>query len=229
MLIGGLQKVSLSDFPGKIAAIVFTRGCNFRCPYCHNPELVDPGRYASPLEEKSVIAYLRSRTGMIQGVVVTGGEPTMHDDLPLFLATVKEMGFHVKLDTNGSRPEMLERVLAQNCVDYVALDVKGPLHAYERIARASVDPVAITRSIRLVIDSGLPHEMRTTYLPSLLSKDDAAEMAEMIAGCRAFFLQAFHATKTLDPNLRQEPTPDKAALMLMAKVFTDRGIPAQIR
>jgi pyruvate formate lyase activating enzyme len=229
VIIGGLQKVSLSDFPGKIAAIVFTRGCNFRCPYCHNPELVDPEKYAPPLEEKAVLAFLRSRIGMIQGVVVSGGEPTLHDDLPPFLANLKTMGFHVKLDTNGSRPGMLETVLSQGCVDYVALDIKGPLSAYGRITRTSVDLAVIRQSTRLVIDSGLPHEMRTTYLASLLSESEMTEVAEMIRGCHAFFLQAFHATKLLDPALGREPAPDRAALERLLKAFRDRGIPAQVR
>jgi pyruvate formate lyase activating enzyme len=229
MVIGGLQKVSLSDYPGKIAAIVFTRGCNFRCAYCHNPELVDPERFANPLDEGHVLDYLHSRRGQIQGVVVTGGEPTMHDDLPRLLATIKAMGFHVKLDTNGSRPGLLAQLLEQHCLDYLALDIKGPLSKYPSIAGVPVETTGIAQSIRLVLDSGLPYEMRTTYLPALLSDEDVAEMAGMIGGCRSFFLQGFRATKALDPAVLKEPPPDQAALAAMAKILQARGIPAQTR
>ena len=126
MVIAGFQKVSLSDFPGKISAIVFTQGCNFRCRYCHNPELVDPARYAAPLAVDAVLDFLAGRVGRIQGVVVTGGEPTLHADLPGLLARIKSLGLAVKLDTNGSRPDVLEEVFRQGIVDYIAMDIKAP-------------------------------------------------------------------------------------------------------
>ncbi len=130
---------------------------------------------------------------------------------------------------NGSSPEMLESVLSRGDIDYIALDIKGPLTSYSAITGVSADPAEIQRSIRLVIDSGLPHEMRTTFLSSLLSGVDITEIAGMVKGCRVFFLQAFRATKTLDPGLLSEHSPDKAILEAMLKIFKDNGIPAYLR
>ena len=126
MTIGGFQPFSLSEFPGKISAVVFCQGCNFRCPYCHNPELVDPGRFTPAWPEDRVMRELASRRGKIQGVVITGGEPTLQRDLERFIREVRDLGFAVKLDTNGSDPETLERLLAARLLDHVGLDVKAP-------------------------------------------------------------------------------------------------------
>jgi pyruvate formate lyase activating enzyme len=164
MVIGGLQKFSLADFPGRIAAIVFCRGCGFRCPYCHNPELVEPMRYAHPIPHRDVLDFLVTRRGQLQGVVVTGGEPTIHTGLPDFLGSVRELGFAVKLDTNGSNPEMLRGILSQGLADYIAMDIKAPLASYERLAGVPVQTQDIQQSISLVLESGVSHEFRTTYL-----------------------------------------------------------------
>ena len=129
MVIGGLQKSSLSDFPGRISAIVFTRGCSFRCPYCHNPELVDPSRYAAEIPMDELNDFFLGRKGKLAGVVVTGGEPTMHQDLPAFLGGLKGMGYAVKLDTNGTNPRMLKRLMSEKLVDFIAMDIKAPLVA----------------------------------------------------------------------------------------------------
>ena len=140
MIIGGLQKTSLLDFPEKIAAIVFTMGCNFRCGYCHNPELING---EAKIEE--VFEFLKTRQGKLDGVVITGGEPCLQKDLPEFIKQVKELGFAVKLDTNGSFPEMLEKVLPD--LDYVAMDIKAPLEKYSQIVNVDVDTSKILKSI----------------------------------------------------------------------------------
>lgn len=224
MVIGGFQKLSLSDFPGRVSAIIFTRGCGFRCPYCHNPELVDPDRYVTPLDEGKIFSFLRARRGRIQGVVITGGEPTFHDDLPDLIREVREIGCEVKLDTNGSNPALLERIISQGLVDCIALDVKAPLRRYSSLARAPVDTAAILRSIRLVIDSGLPHEMRTTYLESLLSLDDVREIAETVRGCRLLVVQGFRPTKTLDPIMLEQPKPSALAMERVRAAVDAMGV-----
>jgi pyruvate formate lyase activating enzyme len=229
MVIAGIQKVSLSDFPGRICSILFTRGCNFRCRYCHNPELVDPARYGEPLATEAVLAFLEIRRGQIDGVVVTGGEPTIHADLPELLASIKSLGLAVKLDTNGSRPEVLEDVISRGLVDYLAMDIKAPFASYEKVARVPVDGAAIGRSISLVLHSGLPHEFRTTHLPSLLSADEVAGIGPLIQGCRAFFLQAFRASKALDESTLTEPSPDPGSLDAIRATLVAMGIPAQVR
>jgi len=139
MIIGGLQRFSLIDYPGKISAILFTRGCNFRCPYCHNPELVDPQRYAEPWQEEEYWAFLQSRTQKLDAVVVTGGEPTLQEDLEPFLEKIRKMGFLIKLDTNGSNPDVLKDLLSANLVDYIAMDIKAPLEKYSEVAKVPID------------------------------------------------------------------------------------------
>ena len=200
MVIGGLQKFSLSDFPDRISAIIFTRGCGFRCPYCHNPELVDPCRYVDSLACETVLSFLASRRGLLQGVVVTGGEPTLHDDLPDLLSEIKTMSFFVKLDTNGSNPALLEHLIDQKLCDYVALDIKAPMDSYRRLVCAPVNPASIKRSLDLVIGSGIPHEVRTTYVESLLSDEEVQGIGDLARGCRQIFLQLYRGTKSLDPR-----------------------------
>jgi len=229
MLIGGFQKFSLSDFPGKISSIVFTRGCNFRCPYCHNPELVEPERYVSPIAEAEIISHLQSRSGRIQGVVVTGGEPTQHEDLPEFLERVRKIGCEVKLDTNGSNPALLERIVSSGLADYIALDVKAPLRLYPSVARVPVNTADILRSIRLVIESGIPHEMRTTYLESLLTLDDMREIAEMVKGCRLLVVQSFRPTKALDPAMLEQPKPSALAMERVRATVDAMGVRCETR
>jgi len=229
MIIGGLQKFSISDFPGRISAIVYTRGCNFRCPYCHNPELVDPAAYADPIPEKSVIDFLRSRTGRLQGVVVTGGEPTLHPDLPEFLSVVRRLGFDTKLDTNGSNPDLLECIIDGRLVDYIALDVKAPLDSYRRITGVDARTKDIERSIHLVIESGLSHELRTTYEESMLSPEDLREIALLARGSRLLVLQGFHPTKALDKRMLSRPTPDPSCLDRARRAMEGVGVPLLVR
>jgi pyruvate formate lyase activating enzyme len=229
MIIGGFQKFSLSDFPGKVSAIVFTRGCNFRCPYCHNPELVNPESYVSPIDEATVVSHLRNRNGRIQGVVVTGGEPTLHEDLPELLKRIRGLGCAVKLDTNGSNPALLERIVSLALVDYIALDVKAPVRLYSSVARVPVNTADILRSIRLVIESGIPHEMRTTYLEALLSIDDVKEIAEMVRGCRLLVVQSFRPTKALDPAMLKQPTPPTHTMDDVRAAIDAMGVSCETR
>ena len=199
MIIGGLQRFSLIDYPGKISAIVFTRGCNFRCPYCHNPELVDPQRYAEPWQEEEFWAFLQSRTQKLDAVVVTGGEPTLQEDLQPFLEKIRKMGFLIKLDTNGSNPDVLKDLLSANLVDYIAMDIKAPLEKYSEVAKVPIDKTDIEKSIELIKQSTVDHEFRTTIAKNVLSKEDVVNIAKMLQGEKLYILQRCVPTKILDP------------------------------
>lgn len=199
MIIGGLQKTSLLDFPEKIAAIVFTVGCNFRCGYCHNPELING---EAKIEE--VFEFLKTRQGKLDGVVITGGEPCLQKDLPEFIKQVKELGFAVKLDTNGSFPEMLEKVLPD--LDYVAMDIKAPLEKYSQIVNVDVDTSKILKSIEVLKNGGVDYEFRTTVVKSQLSFEDFEKIGQLIQGAPRYYLQRFETSKILDKSLENEKT-----------------------
>lgn len=188
------------DYPERIAAIGFTQGCNFRCPYCHNPELVEPEQFTDTLSEEKILEFLEERQGKLEGVVLTGGEPTIQNDLLPFIKKVKAMEFLIKLDTNGSAPARLKEILAGGAVDYVAMDIKAPFEKYESISRVAVDAEDIRESIALVMNSGLPYEFRTTVVNTLLAPADIISIAREIMGARLYVLQKFLPTKTIDPE-----------------------------
>jgi pyruvate formate lyase activating enzyme len=175
MLIGGIQRCSFSDYPGKVAAVLFSQGCNFRCPFCHNGSLLGK-RGDSALEEQEVFDFLKRRKGKIQGVVITGGEPTEHIDLPQFIKRIRRLDFPIKLDTNGSHPEMIEKLLQKGLIDYLAMDIKAPLHKYDTLCGVTVDIQAICMTISIVGASKIPHHFRTTYVKQLLTENDLAEL-----------------------------------------------------
>ena len=229
MRIGGFQRFSLADFPGRISAIIFTIGCGFRCPYCHNPELVDAGRAPAEIPLAEILLFLDSRKGQVDGVVVTGGEPTLHGDLPDFLSGIKRRGFAVKLDTNGTNAEMLADLIGRGLLDYIAMDIKAPLQEYARVVRAPVDTESLRRSIELILRSGVDHEFRTTWLESLVSIEEMGEIAELVRGCRRFIVQRFQPTKALDPALIDQGPTSEAALHHVQKMMEAAGIPASIR
>jgi len=191
MRIKGFQGTSLLDFPGRIASLIFFGGCNLCCPFCHNPTLVlDPEQYPDfPLED--LLAELAERRTFIDGVVVSGGEPTLDRDLPLLLREVKALGLAVKLDSNGLAPAVLEQLVAEDLVDYLALDLKTAPERYGELHRAPVDPAALRRSIALLVASAVPYEIRTTCVPGLVEKADFPPMGEAIAGARHWVLQQY--------------------------------------
>ena len=229
MVIGGLQKFSLSDFPGLISAIIFTRGCDFRCPYCHNPELVDPSRFASSIPLDEVMDFLRSRAGRLQGVVVTGGEPTIHPDLPAFLAGLKGMGFAVKLDTNGTNPGMLQRLAADRVLDYIAMDIKAPPARYASTVQAPVAVKDLLLSVDLVRHSGIPHEFRTTFVEEFLSTTDVLAIAELVKGCQRYVLQPFRGGKVLDAGLKASEPENRIRLTEIARIVAAAGYTVELR
>ncbi|MHA1303741.1 MAG: anaerobic ribonucleoside-triphosphate reductase activating protein [Candidatus Heimdallarchaeaceae archaeon] len=204
MIIGGLQKVSLIDYPDKISSVVFTQGCNFRCPYCHNPELVLPDIYSPEIATDKILSFLSTRVQFIDAVVITGGEPTLHADLPHFIKKIKEMGFLVKLDTNGSNPSMIKKLIDNELIDYIAMDVKAPLHLYPKVAKTKTSPDFLHDSISYIIDSPISYEFRTTVVKSLLSLQDIIDIGKEIIGAKKYVIQRFNASKTLDSSFKTE-------------------------
>lgn len=207
MIIGGLEKLTLLDYPDYLAAIIFTQGCNFRCHFCYNPMLVLPQtgkdveiekeKGFSPLSTEDLFLFLRERYGRLEGVVITGGEPTIHPDLPEFIKQIKEIGYLVKLDSNGTNPEMLDELIKAKLVDYIAMDLKAPLLKYEKTVNVKLDWENIKKSVKIIIESGLPYEFRTTVVPGLLEKNDFEEMGQMIKGAKKWYLQTFKSDTDL--------------------------------
>lgn len=201
-IIAGLQKTTFIDFPEKIACIVFTQGCNFRCGYCHNPELFE--NKEPTLSVSAFFEFLNKRKGKLDGVVITGGEPTLQKDLKEFIKQVKDLGFAVKLDTNGTNPEILKELVNENLLDYVAMDIKAPLEKYKNIVNVDFDTKKIKNSIDFIMSCGIDYEFRTTVLKSQLSLEDFEEIGKLIKGAKKYYLQEFIPSKILDNNLINE-------------------------
>jgi len=206
MKIGGLQKFSLIDYPEKICAIIFTQGCNFRCPYCHNPELADPDLYEECIPEEEIFAFLEKRKEKLDAVSITGGEPILQPDLIDFIQKIKAMGYFVKIDTNGSHPEVLKTLIEDKLIDYVAMDVKAPLEKYQKITRSKTNPDLIKQSIKLIKNSRIPYEFRTTVVKSQLKENDLLSIAGLVKNARLYVLQKFTPTKTMDPEFMDKKT-----------------------
>lgn len=229
MLLAGLQKNSFIDYPGKISCVLFTTGCNFVCPYCHNANLAR-GEHPQRLGLDEVTAFLRSRRGMLEGVVITGGEPTLHNWVVDLCQTVKSLNYPVKLDTNGSRPDVLARLLQNELVDFVAMDIKAPLEAYDPFCRTPRIHETLTESIRLIMESAPDYEFRTTCAAPFANRQSIEIIARTIEGARCYVLQTFnrHAA-CLDPefNRRQDPTifeDEMKRFQALAKSFVQRCI-----
>ena len=192
MFISGLQKLTLLDYPGRVACTVFTGGCNFRCPFCHNAPLVLPERLAQDTDEEQVLAFLRKRTGILDGVAITGGEPLIHKEIPSFLEKVKALGFSIKLDTNGSFPEMLESIVKAGLVDRVAMDIKNCPEKYAKtIGLKDFDIAPVERSKSFLMECGIDYEFRTTVVKGIHTEESLLGAAEWIAGAKEYYLQQF--------------------------------------
>jgi pyruvate formate lyase activating enzyme len=198
MKIGGFQKFSLLEFPGQLAAIVFTQGCNFRCPYCHNPELVDPEKYSKQLPTQRVLDFLRHRKGKLGAVVITGGEPTFQADLVDFVRDLKELGYMIKMDTNGSYPDVVASLAEQKLVDYWAMDIKAPEALYPVVTKCNIPMQNIKQSMQILRDSGQGYEFRTTFFERLFSWNDIASIQELLRSGDKFYLQECRYTDTLE-------------------------------
>ncbi len=217
MLICGFQKFSLLDYPGKISAIIFTGGCNFRCPYCHNPELVKSKKFEEVISERDFFNFLKSRQGQLDAVVITGGEPTLQKDLLKFIARLKKLGFLVKLDTNGSYPETIEKILKLNLVDYLAMDIKAPLEKYKSVVGNASSVREIQKSVKLIMNWNKEYEFRTTIVKPLLSTRDILQIGQEIKGAKMYVLQKFIASKTLDSAYLNAASYSDAELQVVQK------------
>lgn len=201
MHIGGLQKSSMIDYPGKISCVVFLSGCNFDCPYCHNPALARGGASdASAMSPEMLFDFLAVRRNFLDGVVISGGEPTLQEDLPALCGRVKEMGYPVKLDTNGSRPGVIRDLIRRGLVDYLAMDIKTDPFNYSPDIHQSIDPERLLSSIRRIMASGLPYEFRTTCIRPLVDEKILAGVCQLIRGADQYILQKFHDADVLDPD-----------------------------
>ncbi|MFA4941716.1 MAG: anaerobic ribonucleoside-triphosphate reductase activating protein [Patescibacteria group bacterium] len=243
MIIGGLQKFSLLDYPGIVSAIIFTKGCNFRCHFCYNPMLVWPEKRVGKLnitsaqtagekkdhplsyspqesiEEDGLFDFLESRQGKVEGVVITGGEPTIHQDLPEFIKKIKNLGYFIKLDTNGTNPAMIEKLIKKHLIDYIAMDLKAPKEKYEKVTGVKVDFKKIEKSVKIIKESNLPYEFRTTIAPGLLKKEDIEKMGKEIRGAEKWFLQKFQSEASLvDKNFQGQPAFMDKEMEEMAKI-----------
>ncbi|MBN1860693.1 MAG: anaerobic ribonucleoside-triphosphate reductase activating protein [Candidatus Thermoplasmatota archaeon] len=195
MKIGGFQKTSLLDYPDRISAIVWTSGCNLRCPFCYNRKLALGTAELFPQDE--ILSFLSKRKELLEGVVISGGEPLLQDDLVDFIKRVKNLRLLVKVDTNGAFPERLDVLLEQQLVDYVAMDVKAPKMKYQEISGINVDLLKIEASINLIKTKAPAYEFKTTFVPGLLTKEDIVEIAEWLKGAEVYFLQQFKPMKPL--------------------------------
>ncbi len=198
MIIGGLQKTTLIDYPGKIAAIVFTSGCNMNCGYCHNPELRG---FSAKIDEEEFLSFLDARKGKLEAVTVTGGEPTVQRDLFEFIGKIKSRGFLVKLDTQGTNPRAVERLLSAGLVDYVAMDIKAPLDRYREVANCFVDEAAVRKTIGIIMSSAPDYEFRTTIVKGQLGMDDMRRIGELIKGAKCHYSQKFVPNGNLNDPL----------------------------
>ena len=205
MRIGGYQKLTLIDYPGVIATTVFTVGCSFRCPFCHNPELVLRSQFMiNGKQEEEFFAHLSKRQGKLEGVCITGGEPTIQADIIEFIKKVKALGFLVKLDTNGTRPDVLKKLLDQKLLDFVAMDIKNQLKNYDKTTGSKSDKKRIKLSVDLIMHSGLPYEFRTTVVPGIHEEKDFLEIAKWIKGAKTYYLQEYREKIILDPKLKKK-------------------------
>ena len=191
MIIKGLQKTTLLDFPGKVACTVFTAGCNFKCPFCHNASLVISPDTSDTISEEEIFAFLKKRRGILDGVCITGGEPLLQRDIEDFIKKIRELGLAVKLDTNGAYPERLRSIIDNGLVDYVAMDIKNSKEKYALTAGADVDIEKISESVRILMESDVEYEFRTTVARELHSPEDIQSIGEWIAGADRYFLQSF--------------------------------------
>ena len=231
MLIGGLQKFSVLDYPEHLSAIVFTQGCNFRCQFCYNPMLVWPikdgqrkyQKSHSLISENDFFAFLEGRQGKLDAVVITGGEPTLHQDLPEFIKKIRSLGYKIKLDTNGMHPEVIQVLLAEQLIDYLAMDLKAPLEKYAIVVGVSADFAKIKESVKIIMNSNLLYEFRTTVVPGLHSLEDIKAMSQIIKGATKWYLQKFQSNPDLvNQSFHQSASFSEAELQAMVEAVKDQ-------
>ncbi len=198
MQIKGFHKTSMVDYPGKITSVIFLSSCNFRCPYCHNPEIVMNDPKIEEISEEIVIKEMINNKKWIDAACITGGEPCLHKDLPEFISKIKKEGFLVKLDTNGSNPEMIKKVIDNKLVDFIAMDIKSNLEDYEKTAKIKIDLENIKKSVELIRNSNVDYEFRTTVVPEIHEKENIEKIGKWLKGSKKFSIQNFRPGKCLN-------------------------------
>lgn len=204
MLIKGIQKTTLVDYPGRVASTIFLHGCNFRCPFCFSPSLVLEDEKNENFSEDEILDILDKRKKYIEGVCITGGEPTLNNELPDFMSRIKRAGFLVKLDTNGTNTGMLGMIVERGLVDYIAMDIKAPLEKYHIAAGIKLDTSIIEKSVEFIRSCGVDYEFRTTVVPKLHSREDILSICRWLEGAKRYFLQQFQPLDTLDKTFKNE-------------------------
>jgi len=222
MELGGLQKMTTVDYPGKIAATVFLIGCNFRCPYCHNPELVLPEKIKKhpKIKKSDFFKFLDKRVGLLEGVCITGGEPTLNIDLPEFIYNIKKKGFLVKLDTNGTNYKMIKELIDNDLIDYISMDVKTSLKKYHKLSTKNVIS-QIKKSIDIIKNSNKDYEFRTTIVPGIVDEKDIKEIGQLLKGVKKFALQQFIPGKVIDPAFEKIKPFDEEKLKKMTNILKE--------
>lgn len=198
--VKGMIPVSMLDWDGMLACVIFVNGCNFRCPICHNSELVLNASNTPEVGWNEIETHLTTKKDWLDGVVITGGEPTIHKNLKSFIKQIKNLGFKVKLDTNGALPGVLAEIIKDKLVDYVAMDVKTTFKKYELAAGVKLIPKDITESVAVIRESGIDYEFRTTVVPGIAGEEDVLEIAEFLTGANAYYLQQFKPEEVLEPQ-----------------------------
>jgi pyruvate formate lyase activating enzyme len=188
----GIQKTTLIDYPGKVACILFTGGCNFNCPFCYNKDLVKNPEKLPTITQSQALEFLEKRKKYLEGLVITGGEPTLHQQLPEFIAKTKKIGYKIKLDTNGTNPKMIEKLIHEKLVDYFAMDIKTSFENYEKACGTKTDIEKIKKSVKIIMKSGIDYEFRSTIMPHYYTQKDAQKIAQDLKGAKKYFLQAFN-------------------------------------
>jgi pyruvate formate lyase activating enzyme len=211
MKIGGFQKTSLLDYPGEISSIIWTVGCNFNCPFCYNVDVVK--KTAEAISEKEIFSYLEKRKNVIDGLVISGGEPLLQKDITSFCERVKKLGYKIKIDTNGTFPEKLKELIDKKLVDYIAMDIKAPEEKYSKLAGKKANIKKIQKSIEIIRNSGLDYEFKTTFVPGFLCKEDIKEIGKWLEGSEKYFLQQFkNNIPTLSSDLEKTKPYSKEEL-----------------
>lgn len=222
MQINGFEGVSLVDYPGKVCSIIYTSPCNFKCGFCHNPDLVSVNN--DVLSADAILADLAERHGFIEGVTITGGEPTLQIDLPQFTAALKSMDFLVKLDTNGYRPQALKELIDKKLVDYIAMDIKTIPEKYSEACGTKVDFEKIKESIAMIMASGIDYEFRITVVPGIVDLEDTQAIGSIIKGAKRFTVQQFDNVKTYDPSMKNTaPYPESVIAQFAEKMKAFAG------
>lgn len=217
--IKGLQKTSLIDYPGKVVCTIFLAGCNFRCPYCQNPDLIEAPDKPPTIKEEEIIDYLKKRRKWLDGICISGGEPTVHNGLIDFIKRIKKENFLVKLDTNGANPGMIKELLDKNLINFISMDIKTSLDKYDNVAKVKVNKTDIQRSIDLIRNSNIDYEFRSTILPKLHSEEDIKKIGEWLNGSKKFVLQQFRPKICLDKSYEKEKPFSKQEMEKFKKLL----------